>query len=121
MKNFSKYGNYFAILWISIPIIYGLFFNNPIKREVEYLLSTDINWVIEAKYIDDNNKKLETIEYYDINEKKKNKLEMHFAFYANLYNYLQAGDTLIKAKGELLFHVKRGNESKSFLITPPEK
>lgn len=53
--------------------------------------------------------------------KKKTKSEIHLLMYRDIYNYLQVGNTLIKAKGELLFQVKRGKESKLFLITPPEK
>ncbi len=121
MKNSNKYVRYFGILYIGIPLIYILFFNDPIGDEIKYLQNEYIKWVIEAKYIDENNKKMETIEYYDTIGKKKTKSEIHLLMYRDIYNYLQIGDTLVKTKGELLFYVKRGKESKSFLIIPPEK
>ncbi len=118
MKNLNKYAKYFGIIYIGIPLIYILFFNDPNGDEMKYLKNEDIKWVVEAKYIDENNKKMETIEYCDTIRKKKT---LHFLMYIDIYNYLQVGDTLIKTKGELLFQVKRGKESKSFLIIPPEK
>jgi hypothetical protein len=112
-----KWPKWYLLLCVIGGVIFFIYYfespNDVRERKFQQDISNEINCVLVKKYIDFKNHKVETCAYLRNGDTVT--FYLHFDK-SGLFNYLNEGDSIKKARGDSCVNVIRGNSCKEFIL-----